>query len=65
MKCAFCGSSTEERFNRDNIILIAHYWCVEDRMTELDTNNWIDCLKYEDGIKEYGQQKSGNERVNR
>ena len=53
MQCAFCGSDTHERFRKGNIVLIAHFWCLEDRMTEMDTSDWLDCLLYEDGIKEY------------
>jgi hypothetical protein len=51
MKCAFCGSDTEERYTKENVTVFAHFWCLEDRMTELDTNNLIDCLVFEDRIK--------------
>lgn len=54
MNCTFCNMKTDERFKRDKVILIAHLWCLEDRMTELDTADWIDCLLYEDEIRQYG-----------
>lgn len=53
MRCAFCNIETDDKFKRGNVILIAHFWCLEDRMTELDTADWIKCLIYEDEIREY------------
>lgn len=54
MKCVFCGSETEERVKKGNLIVIAHYWCVDDRKQELNTKDIVDCLLYEDRIRMYG-----------
>lgn len=54
MKCVFCGSETDEKTSKGNLIVIAHYWCVDDRKQELNTKDIVDCLLYEDRIRMYG-----------
>ena len=53
MNCTFCGSETEEITKKDNIIVIAHSWCVDDRKQELNTRDIVKCLLYEDRLR-YG-----------
>lgn len=53
MKCAFCDAETIEKTRLRNLVVVAHHWCIEDRKAELNTRSLIECLLYEDGIKEY------------
>jgi hypothetical protein len=57
MKCAFCGSDTDERYNQRNITVFAHFWCLEDRMRDMDTTDWTKCLEYEDWIRDEGKRE--------
>lgn len=58
MLCAFCNIETKEKHEKDNVIVIAHTFCLADRMQELNTINWHDCLRYEDQIRDFGETRS-------
>ena len=53
MKCVFCNVETEEKVYQSNLIVIAHLWCAEDRMKDIEKYDIVDCLLYEDRLR-YG-----------
>lgn len=53
MNCVFCNVETEEKVYKENLIVISHLWCAEDRMKDIKKYDIVDCLVYEDRLR-YG-----------
>ncbi|MDR6555452.1 hypothetical protein J2736_006714 [Paenibacillus qinlingensis] len=54
MNCLFCNIETEEKIEKDNIVIIAHSECLKDRKKQLRTRDYVKCLLYENELRRLG-----------
>lgn len=53
MLCAICGTTTNDRIAYKNLVVISHESCVQYQKEELCTDSILDCLLYDEQIRQY------------